>query len=101
MGTRLGQKWRDNMRQDTHCLRNMLARARHLIFERGFGAGSAAIKRLLDAKSLLPVQVRPLSDIVTSLPDLYGDRAHFPFVSRPLTLISTSSFCRTSCMKLS
>lgn len=46
-----------NIRIDSLAVRQKIEVARRFIFEKGYGVRSAAVKRLLDAKCLLPVQV--------------------------------------------
>ena len=62
MGTKLDARRRRNMRDDTPLIQSAIMRARSLIFENGFSVASAGIKRILDTKSLLPVQVRQNSN---------------------------------------
>lgn len=65
MGTMADAQWRCKVRVDSERIHNYIKTARKWIFERGFGPESAAVERLLEPLSLVPVQVRvfPLAHI--------------------------------------
>ncbi len=57
MGTTADAYRRHQTRFDTDRIRNYINTARKWIFERGFSPESAAVERLLEPLSLVPVQV--------------------------------------------
>jgi hypothetical protein len=58
MGSVADSRQRGLIRKDDHLIRNTLVRARSWIFEKGYSLTSKMLGRVLDAKSLLPIQVR-------------------------------------------
>ena len=58
MGSVADSRQRRLIREDDHLIRSTLQRARSWIFEKGYSLTSKMLGRVLDAKSLLPIQVR-------------------------------------------
>jgi hypothetical protein len=57
MGTKVDDYRRNHRRNDNQELQNSIAKARQLIFERGYDVAGEPIKELLGSTSQLPIQV--------------------------------------------
>lgn len=70
MGTTVDDQHRNKLRVDNEHTRRDIKTARKWVFEKGYGPESAAIERLLQERSLLPIQVHPLLLFVSKLSNL-------------------------------